>query len=161
MEKTSDAQIIQKCINISCVEENQNNNSYEFGWKTKISNVKDNLLYNIIRFNSRFKVKEANVHLFNKKFNNLMLIDEVRFNRKLSKIVYVSYRSKYKPQINIRNNKIYTSDCGWGCMIRSSQMILCRALYKIFKYKLKQNQNLLQIVIPFIQDNNIFLFLIH
>ena len=40
-------------------------------------------------------------------------------------------------------------------MIRSSQMILCRALYKILKYKYKIEENLIYHVIPFIMDKNL------
>ena len=55
-------------------------------------------------------------------------------NQKINQLIYISYRNNYKPQINSKNKSIYNSDCGWGCMIRSSQMILARAIYKIFKY---------------------------
>ena len=153
--------IIQKCIDISCIEKkNLRNNSFSFGWMNSITNWKDNLKYNYIRFNNtKFEMIPTNIHLFNKKYNTQNEQEKFKFYQKFAKIIMVSYRSKYKPQTNYKNNKEYTSDCGWGCMIRSSQMIICRALYKIFKYNLKEKEknNLTKIIIPFIMDNNLIL----
>lgn len=148
--------IIQKCIDISCIEKNgSNNDTLSFGWGKKISNWKDNLLYNYVRFNSKFKMIPAKIHLYNNIFDTSVPQEKIKYEKKFSKIISVTYRSNFKPQTNIKNNKKYTTDCGWGCMIRSSQMILCRALYKVFKYNLKQNDNLTRIIVPFIMENNL------
>lgn len=148
--------LIQKCINISFVEKGKkNNNIFIPGFKYKITNWKDVLVYNLIRLNSKFEMVSANIHLYNKTFDTHNESEKIKFKKKFDKIITVSYRSNYKPQINIKNQKTYTSDCGWGCMLRSSQMILCRALYKIFKYNLKINDNLTKIVVPFIMENNL------
>jgi cysteine protease ATG4 len=151
-----DTNIIKKCIDISCVEKKDANNiNISFDWKTSLASFKDDLIYNYIKFNSKFDLPNVNVHIFNKIYNTSNEQDRQKFNKKFSKIIYISYRSKYKPQLNIKNNKTFTSDCGWGCMIRSSQMILCRALYKILKYKYKIKENLIYHVIPFIMDKNL------
>ena len=156
MENNPDANLIQKCINISCVEKKDvNNNTFSFGWTISLASFKDDLIYNYFRFNSKFDMPNAQIHLYNKIYNSSNPQDIQKFNEKLSKIIYVSYRSKYKPQVNIKNNKTYTSDCGWGCMIRSSQMILCRALYKIFKYIYKLDENIIDQVVPFVMDKNL------
>ena len=156
MENNPDANLIQKCINISCVEKKDvNNNTFSFGWTISLASFKDDLIYNYFRFNSKFDMPNAQIHLYNKIYNLSNPQDIQKFNEKLSKIIYVSYRSKYKPQVNIKNNKTYTSDCGWGCMIRSSQMILCRALYKIFKYIYKLDENIINQVVPFVMDKNL------
>ena len=152
----SDDNLIKKCINKSCVEKKDANSfNFSFDWKTSLASFKDDLIYNYIKFNSKFDLPNVNVHIFNKIYNTSNEQDRQKFNKKFSKIIYVSYRSKYKPQLNIKNNKTFTSDCGWGCMIRSSQMILCRALYKILKYKYKIKENLIYHVIPFIMDKNL------
>ena len=151
-----DSSLIQKCIDISCIEKNKLNSNISFGFKNKMQNWKDNLKYNFIRFNSKFDMVKGKIHIFNKLYDTFIESEKNKFYKKFNKIVMVTYRSKYRPQINIKNKKEYTTDCGWGCMIRSSQMILCRALYKIFKYNLKQNeknQNLTKIIAPFVMDN--------
>jgi cysteine protease ATG4 len=156
MENNPDANLIQKCINISCVEKNDvNNNTFSFGWTISLASFKDDLIYNYFRFNSKFDMPRGQIHIYNKIYDSYNPQDVQKFNEKLSKIIYVSYRSKYKPQVNIKNNKTYTSDCGWGCMIRSSQMILCRALYKIFKYIYKLDKKIINRVIPFVMDKNL------
>ena len=154
-KNNSRSEIIQKCIDISCVEKNSSKNNIIFGWKNTFLNWKDNLKYNYIRFNSKFEMVPAKIHLYNKVYDTRNQQEKIKYNKKFSKIIMVSYRNKFKPQINIKNNKIYTTDCGWGCMIRSSQMILCRGLYKIFKYNLKQDDNLTKLIVPFIMDNNL------
>ena len=156
MEDTSDSELIKRCINISCVEKKDaNNNIFSFGWTTSLSSFKDSLIYNYFRFNSKFEIPSATIHIYNKIYNNANADEQQKINEKISKIIYVSYRSRYKPQINSKNNKTYTSDCGWGCMIRSSQMILCRALYKIFKFIYKLDKSSIDQVIPFIMDKNL------
>ena len=156
MKKNTDNNLIQKCINISCYgKDDLNNNSFIFSWKTSLASFKDDLKYNLFKFNSKFEMPNSIVHIFNKEYKSSNEQEAQKYNRKISKIIYVSYRSKYKPQTNIKNNKIFTSDCGWGCMIRSSQMILCRALYKIFKYDYKLEGDIVKHIIPFIMDKNL------
>ena len=152
----SDDNLIKRCINKSCVEKKDANNlNFSFDWKISLTSFKDDLLYNYIKFNSKFDLPHSNVHIYNKVYNTSNEQGRQKFNKKFSNIIYVSYRSKFYPQQNSKNHKIFTSDCGWGCMIRSSQMILCRALYKIFKYKYKIEENLIYHVIPFIMDKNL------
>ena len=152
----SDSILIKRCIDISCVEKKDaNNNIFSFGWTTSIASFKDKLIYNYFRLNSKFEMPRAKIHIYSKIYDNTNAKENQKINEKISKIIYVSYRSRYKPQTNSKNNKIYTSDCGWGCMIRSSQMILCRALYKIFKFIYKLDKSSIDHVIPFIMDKNL------
>ena len=152
----SDSKLIQKCINISCVEKDKvNDHVLTFGWKYRLNSWKDKFRYNFLNFNSKFEMLPTKIHLYNKVYDTKNEEEKTNFNKKFEKVIMVSYRSKYKPQINIKNKKEYTTDCGWGCMIRSSQMILCRGLYKVFKYTLKEKENLTKIVVPFIMDNNL------
>ena len=156
MENNLDDILIKKCIDISCVEKkDQNNNTLSFGWTISLASFKDDLIYNIFRFNSKFEIPRANVNIYNKVFDTSKAEDIQKLNSKIAKIIYVSYRSKFKPQINVKNNKTFTSDCGWGCMIRSSQMILSKALYKVFKYIYKLDKTAIEYVIPFIMDRNL------
>ena len=140
-------------------ETKQNINSSFWGISNSLANIKDFFKYNLISLNYKFSTKDKSIiHIFNKSFSQ---VNEEFMNKKINSIIKFTYRNDYKPQINSKNNSIYNSDCGWGCMIRSSQMILARALYKIFKYEEKQKGKiidknyLLKSVIYFFLDNNL------
>ena len=58
-----------------------------------------------------------------------------KLQKLLSKILFFCYRKNFPPIKNTKKQSFYTSDSGWGCMIRCGQMILSRALYKVFKHQ--------------------------
>ena len=153
-------QTIEKCKE-KCFENKEEVYSIFSGFTSALFNIKDSLKFNLISFNTKFVPSEDiknNVNLFNKTYStpNLDILNE-----KIKQLIYISYRSNYKPQYTKDNETEYTSDCGWGCMIRSSQMILARGIYKLFKYKerkkgAKIDKNfLIKSVIYFFLDNNL------
>ena len=154
MENEENSPIIQKCIDYT-INQTLSNNIQESKWTSDIANWKNKFKYNIIRFNSKFDLVPAQIHVFNKICDTQNQEGIKKFNQKINKLTFVSYRSRYKPQTNIKNNSTFTTDCGWGCMIRSSQMILCKAISKIIKYKNKNKFNIAELPIPFIMDNNL------
>ena len=152
-------EIVQKCIDESYETSKK---SYYFGWSNIFYNWKDSLLYNFITLNSKFTPYESpsTVHLYYKAFHMTDKNSIYLLKKELKKILYISYRNNYKPQINIKNNYTYTSDCGWGCMIRSSQMIFAKILFEIFELNSdKKNEDdqelLVKQIIPFFMDNNL------
>jgi hypothetical protein len=54
-------------------------------------------------------------------------IFEEEINRLLKSYLYMSYRSGFV-NLNCIGCADYTSDCGWGCMLRCCQMILSKGL---------------------------------
>ena len=85
--------------------------------------------YNFINFNTSFVDfnKFIRIRLYDKDFNIKSELDQL--NSELNFILYFSYRSDFYPIQS--EDYSWTTDCGWGCMIRASQMMLSRAVYKI------------------------------
>jgi hypothetical protein len=88
-------------------------------WNNIYKNISD--IKNIIKFNFITTGKRVNfdelkyVYLYNRRYLLETEIDEMHCD--LNDIFWFSYRSNFEPIIY--NNKLYTSDAGWGCMIRA------------------------------------------
>ena len=67
------------------------------------------------------------------------ILDDLKINNSNNFFLYMSYRSGLKNLKNVGCGNI-TSDCGWGCMLRSCQMMLSRAIIKSELYKLHKNK---------------------
>ena len=82
--------------------------------------------------------------------------DEV--NNIINTFLYMTYRTGLINMKTIKSGN-YTSDCGWGCMVRCSQMILSKAFIekKIFDLKQK-NINVDDIMIKKIREEVLALF---
>lgn len=77
-------------------------------------------------------------YIFNKEITSKN-IEEI--NDLLNTFLYMTYRTNFTNLKTIGCGN-YTSDCGWGCMIRCSQMLLSKALIekKIFDLKQKNEK---------------------
>jgi hypothetical protein len=75
------------------------------------------------------KIKHEKYQIFNKLYTKDNK-DKLIYN--FGKIIFISYKINFPVITNIKGKK-YTSDSGWGCMIRCGQMIMARGLYKYFK----------------------------
>jgi len=99
--------------------------------KLKINNIKNQIIFNYNIFCGDSNLNNCNI---NESKNIIQIFDENYTNHemlmdRLKNIPWFSYR-KYFDQIE-ENGNIFTSDAGWGCMLRTSQMILAQGLYKI------------------------------
>ena len=113
---------------------NQNSNSFLTNLKAKIANIKDAVKYNLISFNTYFSYhSNQQITIFNKHYDTNNPFDLEAMNNKIKSIIYFSYKKNFPFIKNTKNGNLCSSDSGWGCMIRSCQMILSRAIYKILK----------------------------
>ena len=120
--------------------------------KQKISNFKNKIIFNYNIFSSSNNINdtptelEKEIQIFDVKFNK-----HEKLLNKLKNIPWFSYRKNFD-QIKGKD-KIYTSDAGWGCMIRASQMILSQGLCKI--YSIEKLNEFINQYLAYFYDNKI------
>ena len=121
--------------------------------KQQLSNAKNHIVYNFNIFTgpNNLDLKDEKlpqeIYIFDQKFSKQ---DEKLINI-LMNIPWFSYRKNFN-QIK-DGDTIYTSDAGWGCMIRASQMILAQGIYKLFS--MKNLNQFFKEFITFFYDNKI------
>jgi len=98
--------------------------------KLKLNNLKYKIIFNHNIFSTSNKI----TNLSNKITKDIQIFDEKYIDRdklinRLKNIPWFSYRENFQ-QIK-QKGIIYTSDSGWGCMLRSSQMIFAQGLCKL------------------------------
>jgi len=101
---------------------------------SKFSNLKNYLKYNVISTNKQLKFSELSyISLFEKSFAQIEF-SSAEFNLAISKIFSFTYRTHFSELIP-KDGVSFTSDCGWGCMIRAAQMMLSKAVleHKLFQ----------------------------
>ena len=113
---------------------------------------------NHIVFNFNIFSTKNNLNLKDEKLPQEIQIFDQKFSKQdehlinlLKNLPWFSYRKNFTKIKD--NDKIYTSDAGWGCMIRSSQMILAQGIYKIFS--MKNLNNFFNEFITFFYDDKI------
>ena len=120
--------------------------------KQKLSNFKNQIIFNYniftglknLKFNSPGLPQEIQI------FDENYLKQDNLINR-LKNIPWFSYRKDFD-QIKEKDN-IYTSDAGWGCMLRASQMFLAQGIYQLFS--IKDLQSFINDYIAYFYDNKI------
>ena len=117
-------------VKIMAVLKSSNNVS----WKDNLKSLVSSLFYNGYGLTKKFDIEEPALplYIFDMKFEDVIK-DEI--NVLLKSYLYMSYRSGF---INLNSIGCgdFTSDCGWGCMLRCCQMILSKGLIqrKIFEF---------------------------
>ena len=133
-----------------------------FSIKSSITSLASTFYYNYFNKNKKFDDKNFKTPLI--LFDLIIPKEQIKFfYRNILTFLYMSYRSDFT-NLNVTGSGNYTTDCGWGCMIRSCQMMLSKALIERKKYNYWENiidlkiQDLNEIrkkVLVFFLDNNI------
>ena len=143
--------IIYQTLRNSIIFSNDNQNNQNFSFSTKLKNAANIIKFNLLSRCLKTKYPEkTKIKIYNKEYNLRNENEKREFESYLRNIIYFSYRNNYPIQKSYKNNNEYNSDCGWGCMIRSSQMILAKAIYEILNYE-KNNNSILNTIILFIE----------
>ena len=116
----------------SIINNTNNNNKKISFWealKLKLSDFKNKIIFNYNIFSTSSNLNYTStltkeIQIFDEKYT-----EHEKLLNKLKNIPWFSYRKDFE-QIKNKDD-IYTSDAGWGCMLRTSQMILAQGLCKI------------------------------
>lgn len=114
---------------------NKKNNEQSFS--NVIQSFASSLYYKYFQPNTKFYFKtNANnpVFLFAQEMKS-----KADFDKELLSVIYFSYRNKINPLYDHSAHTYISTDCGWGCMIRSAQMILARGLFELKRAKIINN----------------------
>ena len=127
-KKSSDFEIVDDEQSTNSIMNNNFETMSYWDYLKKVFNDKKNILiFNYLpnqkKFNSFYT---KNIQIFSECYDT----ENEQFLNKFSNLTWFSYRNNFEPII-YNNNKI-TSDAGWDCMIRASQMFLSQAIYRLF-----------------------------
>lgn len=95
-----------------------------------VCNMTNVIKFNIISTENKFNFELTQpIHILDETYR----IDNVDFKEilkgELDRFIWFSYRSNFEEMVY--NNKIYSSDAGWGCMIRVGQMMLAKGIINL------------------------------
>ena len=155
------------CINLG----RNNNNKYELVKimsvlkSTKISTWKDNIIslmstlyYNGYALAKKFDRNNPDIplYIFDNKIENVVNA-EIKFL--LKTFLYMSYRSGLV-NLNCIGGGDFTSDCGWGCMLRCCQMMLSKGIIqkKMSDYFKSKNSPINFKILENIRKETLYLF---
>ena len=100
--------------------------------KIKFPNLKSyftSFIYNKNGTKDKYDKKtfKSPCQIFDTKKENILGDLDINFSE--NSFIYMSYRSEFENLCNVGCGN-YTSDCGWGCMLRCCQMMLSRGIIK-------------------------------
>ena len=123
--------------NMSEYSINDNSKTLSF-WemiKLKFNDIKNHILFNYNIFSSPNNLVNISQNLAKEiQIFDIKYLNQEELLNKLKNIPWFSYRENFE-QITGDENVVYTSDAGWGCMFRASQMILAQGLFKLYNIK--------------------------
>ena len=121
--------------------------------KLKLNDIKNHLIFNYNIFSTQNTLVDISQTLSKEiQIFDIKYLKQEELLNKLKNIPWFSYRENFE-QIKDDENIVYTSDAGWGCMFRASQMILAQGLFKL--YNLKNLYEFINQFFAYFYDNKI------
>ena len=121
--------------------------------KLKLNDIKNHLIFNYNIFSTQNTLVDISQTLSKEiQIFDIKYLKQEELLNKLKNIPWFSYRENFE-QIKEDENIVYTSDAGWGCMFRASQMILAQGLFKL--YNLKNLYEFINQFFAYFYDNKI------
>ena len=131
-EYESEMNLSESSVGVSDIKNLNKNFTIWEEIKLRFNNVKNNIIFNHNIFNEQKNINNlqsdkfpTEIYIFDKKYTKQ---DEKLINH-LKNIPWFSYRKNFD-KIS-ENGQIFTSDAGWGCILRASQMILAQGLCRL------------------------------
>ena len=108
-------------------------------WKDNFKSLMSSLFYNGYALSKKFDKSDPDIplYIFDNKIESVV-IAEIGFL--LKTFLYFSYRSGLV-NLNSIGGGDFTSDCGWGCMLRCCQMMLSKGIIKRKMNDYSKNKN--------------------
>ena len=158
----------------TCINLGRNNHKYNIvkimsvlkstkinSWKDNFKSLMSTIYYNGYALAKKFDKKNPDIplYIFDTKIEKVV---KTELNFLFKTFLYMSYRSGL---VNLKciGGGDFTSDCGWGCMLRCSQMMLSKGLIqkKINDYFKNKNSYINFKTLEKIRKETLFLFSDH
>ena len=143
-------------VKTSAIFETKNN----FSLLNSIKSMASSIYYNHFNSSDKFDlenpkyINNTDCIIFSQKLNNRTIaqktITSSIISNALRTVLYMTYRNGFDNLKNIADNgrgKSITTDCGWGCMLRSCQMMMSKGIIerKIYKFLIDNQKNVTSI----------------
>ena len=143
-------------VKTSAIFETKNN----FSLLNSIKSMASSIYYNHFNSSDKFDlenpkyINNTDCIIFSKKLKNRTIaqktITSSIISNALRTVLYMTYRNGFDNLKNIADNgrgKSITTDCGWGCMLRSCQMMMSKGIIerKIYKFLIDNQKNVTSI----------------
>ena len=143
-------------VKTSAIFEAKNN----FSLLNSIKSMASSIYYNHFNSSDKFDlenpkyINNTDCIIFSKKLKNRTIaqktITSSIISNALRTVLYMTYRNGFDNLKNIADNgrgKSITTDCGWGCMLRSCQMMMSKGIIerKIYKFLIDNKKNVTSI----------------
>lgn len=109
---------------------------------SSINSMASTVYYNLLSKHKKLNLSNVTkVNIYDKSYSGTQM--KQRIQNALSSIILMTYRNGMNAIHNISTGDYFNTDCGWGCTIRSAQMMLAKAIIELkkFDFSIKNNKD--------------------